>query len=265
MAKPSSAGRLVKKLTSLATRDERLVVGLMSGTSADGIDAALVKCHGWGHWLEAELVDFVCVRYEPTLAERLGHAAHAGVAELARLNFDVGEAFAAAALAPLDYEHYVERQLEPVADGFRSYLQKGAPLAAEHMLVDKAFMLNLSAPEMTALVGAMRALNANAGQSQHGVLTDRPETLTNDFFANVLDIGTEWKPVSEAEDVFEGRDRDTGEVRWTGTRVDLIFGSNSELRALAEIYGSSDGEEKLVRDFVAAWDKVMSNDRFDLA
>ncbi len=155
--------------------------------------------------------------------------------------------------------------LEPVADGFRSYLQKGAPLAAEHMLVDKAFMLNLSAPEMTALVGAMRALNANAGQSQHGVLTDRPETLTNDFFANVLDIGTEWKPVSEAEDVFEGRDRDTGEVRWTGTRVDLIFGSNSELRALAEIYGSSDGEEKLVRDFVAAWDKVMSNDRFDLA
>ena len=155
--------------------------------------------------------------------------------------------------------------LEPVADGFRSYLQTGAPLAAEHMLVDKAFMLNLSAPEMTALVGGLRALNANVGQSQHGVLTGRPETLTNDYFANVLDIGTEWKPVSEAEDVFEGRDRDTGEVRWTGTRVDLVFGSNSELRALAEVYGSSDGEEKLVRDFVAAWDKVMSNDRFDLA
>ena len=155
--------------------------------------------------------------------------------------------------------------LEPVADGFRSYLQKGAPLAAEHMLVDKAFMLNLSAPEMTALVGGMRVLNTNVGQSQHGVLTGRPETLTNDYFANVLDIGTEWSPVSEAEDVFEGRDRDTGEVRWTGTRVDLVFGSNSELRALAEVYGSSDGEEKLVRDFVAAWDKVMSNDRFDLA
>ena len=155
--------------------------------------------------------------------------------------------------------------LEPVADGFRGYLQKGAPLAAEHMLVDRAFMLNLSAPEMTALVGGMRALNANVGQSQHGVLTDRPETLTNDYFANLLDIGTEWKPVSETQDVFEGRDRETGEVRWTGTRVDLVFGSNSELRALAEVYGSSDGEKKLVRDFVAAWDKVMSNDRFDLA
>jgi catalase-peroxidase len=155
--------------------------------------------------------------------------------------------------------------LEPVADGFRNYLQKGAPLAAEHMLVDRAFMLNLSAPEMTALVGGMRALNANVGQSQHGVLTDRPETLTNDYFANLLDIGTEWKPVSETQDVFEGRDRETGEVRWTGTRVDLVFGSNSELRALAEVYGSSDGEKKLVRDFVAAWDKVMSNDRFDLA
>ncbi|MDF1597993.1 MAG: catalase/peroxidase HPI [Acidimicrobiia bacterium] len=155
--------------------------------------------------------------------------------------------------------------LEPVADGFRNYLQKGAPLAAEHMLVEKAFMLNLSAPEMTALVGGMRALNANVGQSQHGVLTDRPETLTSDYFANVLDIGTEWKPVSEAEDVFEARDRSTGELRWTGSRVDLVFGSNSELRALAEVYGASDGEEKLVRDFVAAWDKVMSNDRFDLA
>ncbi len=154
--------------------------------------------------------------------------------------------------------------LEPTADGFRNYIQKGAPLAAEHMLVDKAFMLNLSAPEMTALVGGMRALDAMAGTSRHGVLTDTPETLTNDFFVNLLDMGTEWKPVSETEDLFEGRDRETGEVRWTGTRVDLVFGSNSELRALAEVYGSSDGEEKLVRDFVAAWDKVMSNDRFDL-
>jgi catalase-peroxidase len=154
--------------------------------------------------------------------------------------------------------------LEPVADGFRNYLQKGAPLPAEHMLVDKAFMLNLSAPEMTALVGGLRVLGANVGQSSHGVFTDRPETLTNDFFVNLLDAGTEWKPVSEAEDVFEGRDRETGEVRWTGSRVDLVFGSNSELRALAEVYGASDGEEKLVRDFVAAWDKVMMNDRFDL-
>ena len=155
--------------------------------------------------------------------------------------------------------------LEPVADGFRNYLQKGAAMAAEHMLVDKAFMLNLSAPEMTALVGGMRTLNTTVGQSGQGVFTDRPETLSNDFFVNLLDTGREWKPVSGAEDVFEGRDRDTGEVRWTGTRVDLVFGSNSELRALAEVYGSSDGEEKLVGDFVAAWDKVMSNDRFDLA
>ena len=184
-----------------------------------------------------------------------------------RAGYDVRVPFAPgrtdAAQEQTDVESFAV--LEPVADGFRSYLQKGAPLAAEHMLVDRAFMLNLSAPEMTALVGGMRALNANVGQSQHGVLTDRPETLTNDYFANLLDIGTKWKPVSETQDVFEGRDRETGEVRWTGTRVDLVFGSNSELRALAEVYGSSDGEKKLVRDFVAAWDKVMSNDRFDLA
>ncbi len=155
--------------------------------------------------------------------------------------------------------------LEPKADGFRNYLQKGNRLAAEHLLVDKAFMLKLSVPEMMVLLGGMRALNANVAGSQHGVFTDRPETLTNDFFVNLLDMATEWKATSGAEDVFEGRDRDTGEVRWTGTRVDLVFGSNSELRAIAEVYGSSDGEEKFVRDFVAAWDKVMMLDRFDLA
>jgi catalase-peroxidase len=154
--------------------------------------------------------------------------------------------------------------LEPAADGFRNYLQKGSGLAAEHQLVDKAFMLNLSAPEMTVLVGGMRVLGANVGQSEHGVLTDRPETLTNDFFVNLLDMATEWKPVSESEDMFEGRDRDTGEVRWTGTRVDLVFGSNSELRALAEVYGGDDAAEKFVEDFVAAWNKVMMNDRFDV-
>ncbi len=154
--------------------------------------------------------------------------------------------------------------LEPVADGFRNYLQKGAPLAAEHMLVDKAFMLNLSAPEMTALVGGMRVLNANVGGARHGVFTDRPETLTNDFFVNLLDMGVEWAPTSEDGDSFEAHDRTTGEVKWTGTQVDLVFGSNSELRALAEVYGSSDGEAKLVHDFVAAWDKVMMNDRFEV-
>ena len=154
--------------------------------------------------------------------------------------------------------------LEPVADGFRNYLQKGAPLAAEHMLVDKAFMLNLSAPEMTALVGGMRVLNANVGGARHGVFTDRPETLTNDFFVNLFDMGVEWAPTSEDGDSFEAHDRTTGEVKWTGTQVDLVFGSNSELRALAEVYGSSDGEAKLVHDFVAAWDKVMMNDRFEV-
>ena len=155
--------------------------------------------------------------------------------------------------------------LEPTADGFRNYLQNGHALSSEHLLVDKAFLLSLSAPEMTALLGGMRALNANAGQSGIGVFTDRPGTLTNDFFVNLLDMATEWKAASDAEDVFEGRDRGTGELKWTGSRVDLVFGSNSELRALAEVYGSDDAEQKLVRDFVAAWDKVMNLDRFDLA
>jgi catalase-peroxidase len=154
--------------------------------------------------------------------------------------------------------------LEPAADGFRNYLQKGHGLAAEHLLVDRAFMLKLSAPEMTALLGGMRVLSANVGQSTQGVFTDRPGILTNDFFVNLLDMGTEWNPVTDAEDVFEGRSRETGELRWTGTRVDLVFGSNSELRALAEVYGSDDAEDKFVRDFVAAWTKVMELDRFDL-
>jgi catalase-peroxidase len=155
--------------------------------------------------------------------------------------------------------------LEPIADGFRNYLQKGRNVSAEHLLVDKAFMLKLSAPEMTALVGGMRVLDANVGQSPLGVFTNRPGTLTNDFFVNLLDMATEWKPTSEFEDVFEGRSRQSGEVRWTGGRVDLAFGSNSELRAIAEVYGSDDAEAKFVADFVAAWDKVMNLDRFDLA
>jgi catalase-peroxidase len=155
--------------------------------------------------------------------------------------------------------------LEPTADGFRNYLQKGHELPAEHLLVDKAFTLTLSAPEMTALLGGMRVLYANAGQSEHGVFTNRPETLTNDFFVNLLDNATEWNATSDSEDVFEGRSRETGEIRWTGTRVDLVFGSNSELRAIAEVYGSADAEQKFVRDFVTAWNKVMNLDRFDLA
>jgi catalase-peroxidase len=155
--------------------------------------------------------------------------------------------------------------LEPTADGFRNYLRAGEKLPPETKLVDRAYMLTLTAPEMTALVGGMRALNANHGQTAHGVFTDRPETLTNDFFVNLLDMGTEWKTSASAENVYEGRDRGTGEVKWTATAVDLIFGSNAQLRALAEIYASEDAKEKFVRDFVAAWDKVMNLDRFDLA
>ncbi|HEY3908571.1 MAG TPA: catalase/peroxidase HPI [Stellaceae bacterium] len=154
--------------------------------------------------------------------------------------------------------------LEPAADGFRNYL-KDEYTSPEEMLVDKAQLLKLTAPEMTVLVGGMRALNANFGQSQHGVFTKRPETLTNDFFVNLLDMGTVWKAVSEAEDLFEGRDRATGEVKWTGTRVDLVFGSHSQLRALAEVYACDDSQAAFVRDFVAAWNKVMNLDRFDLA
>jgi catalase-peroxidase len=155
--------------------------------------------------------------------------------------------------------------LEPVADGFRNYQKTRYAVSAEELLVDKAQLLTLTAPEMTVLVGGMRVLNANFGKSRHGVFTKRPETLTNDFFVNLLDMGTTWKAASEAGDVFEGRDRVTGELKWTGTRVDLIFGSNSQLRSLAEVYASSDGEKKFVHDFIAAWNKVMNLDRFDLA
>jgi catalase-peroxidase len=155
--------------------------------------------------------------------------------------------------------------LEPIADGFRNYQKAKYSVSAEELLLDKAQLLTLTAPEMTALVGGMRALNANVGQSRHGIFTKRTETLTNDFFVNLLDMGTEWKAVSDAKDVFEGRDRKTGELKWTGTRVDLVFGSNSQLRALAEVYASSDAQQKFVHDFVAAWSKVMNLDRFDLA
>ncbi len=154
--------------------------------------------------------------------------------------------------------------LEPVADGFRNYLKGKFAVSAEELLIDKAQLLTLTAPEMTVLIGGMRALNANHGKSQHGVFTKRSETLTNDFFVNLLDMSTEWKATSD-ENVFEGRDRKSGKLKWTGTRVDLIFGSNSELRALAEVYGSADTQVKFVVDFVAAWNKVMNADRFDLA
>ena len=155
--------------------------------------------------------------------------------------------------------------LEPMADGFRNYTKTQYTVPTEELLVDKAQLLTLTAPEMTVLLGGMRVLNTNWDHSKHGVFTKRPEALSNDFFANLLDLGTTWRATSDAQDVFEGRDRKTGEVKWTGTRVDLIFGSNSELRAIAEVYACADSKEKFVRDFVAAWNKVMNLDRFDLA
>jgi catalase-peroxidase len=155
--------------------------------------------------------------------------------------------------------------LEPAADGFRNYLKAKYAVTAQELLLDRAQLLTLTAPEMTVLVGGMRVLNANVGKSQHGVFTKRPETLTNDFFVNLLDMSTTWKANAEDDDVFEGRDRATGALKWTGTRVDLIFGSNSQLRALAEVYGCEDSQEKFLHDFVTVWNKVMNLDRFDLA
>jgi catalase-peroxidase len=155
--------------------------------------------------------------------------------------------------------------LEPVADGFRNYVKGRIGIGAEHMLIDRAQLLTLTAAEMTVLIGGMRMLGTNVGGSMHGVFTTKPETLSNDFFVNLLDMGTEWKPAGGTEGVYEGRDRKTGKVKWTGTRVDLVFGSNSELRALAEVYACADAKEKFVSDFVAAWNKMMNLDRFDLA
>ena len=153
--------------------------------------------------------------------------------------------------------------LEPKADAFRNYVRNGNQSLAEELLVDQSQLLTLSAPEMTVLIGGMRVLDTNFGHSKHGVFTNRPETLTNDFFANLLDMHTKWQPTSDG--AYEGRDRTTGEVKWTGTRVDLIFGSNSQLRAIAEVYACDDARERFVKDFAAAWNKVMSLDRFELA
>ena len=155
--------------------------------------------------------------------------------------------------------------LEPVAEGFRNYLRNEKHLPAEELLLDRAQLLTLTAPELTVLIGGLRALNVNAGQSKLGVFTNRPETLTNDFFVNLLDMRTKWQASAASEGVYEGRDRATGEIKWTGTRVDLVFGSNSQLRAIAEVYACDDSKEAFVKDFVAAWTKVMNLDRYDLA
>ena len=171
-------------------------------------------------------------------------------------------AFVLALAASLRHVAAAFAVLEPAADGFRNYIKNGHVRSAEELLVDKANLMSLTAPEMTVLVGGMRVLNANTGQTSHGVFTDKAGTLSNDFFVNLLDIGTQWNKVSD--NVFEGTDRKTGDVKWTATAVDLVFGSNSELRALSEVYASGDAQERFVNDFVAAWSKVMNLDRFDL-
>jgi catalase-peroxidase len=203
-----------------------------------------------------------------SLADLIVLAGCAGIEQAARnagqnvtVPFTPGRADASEEQTDVDSFTY----LEPIADGFRNYLKTGLPVSAEEMLVDRAQLLTLTAPEMTVLLGGMRVLNTNFGDTRHGVFTNRPQALTNDYFVNLLDLSTTWKATSETEEEFEGRDRTTGELKWTGTRVDLIFGSNSELRALAEVYGSEDSQERFTKDFVAAWTKVMNLDRFDLA
>ncbi len=203
-----------------------------------------------------------------SLADLIVLAGNAGVEQAAKAaGHDVTVPFTPgrtdASQAQTDVESF--SYLEPVADGFRNYQKARYVVPAEALLIDKAQLLTLTAPEMTALIGGLRAININVGGSKHGVLTDKPGALTNDFFVNLLDMCTEWKAVSDAKDVFEGRDRKTGEVKWTGTRVDLVFGSNSVLRALAEVYAQSDAQQKFVTDFIAAWTKIMNLDRFDLA
>ena len=203
-----------------------------------------------------------------SLADLIVLGGCAGVEQSAKnAGFDITVPFTPGRTDALQAQTDVESfgVLEPVADGFRNYLKTRYAVSAEELLVDRAQLLTLTAPEMTVLVGGMRVLNANFGQSQRGVFTKRPETLTNDFFVNLLDMSTTWMATSKDEDVFEGRDRATGKPKWTGTRVDLIFGSNSQLRALAEVYGCEDSQEKFIHDFVAVWNKVMNLDRFDLA
>ncbi len=202
-----------------------------------------------------------------SLADLIVLAGCAGVEKAAKdAGFDVTVPFAPGRMDASQEQTDVESfaVLEPAADGFRNYLKKKFTVSTEELLVDKAQLLTLTAPEMTVLVGGMRVLNTNFDNSAHGVFTNRPGVLTNDFFVNLLDMSTAWMPATEDKELFNGRDRKTGELKWTGTRVDLIFGSNSELRALAEVYGSADAKEKFVNDFVAAWNKVMNLDRFDL-
>ena len=230
--------------------------------------AELAKVLNTLEGIQSEFNSMASAGKKVSLADLIVLAGCAGVEQAAKkAGHDVTVPFLAGRMDALQEQTDVVSfaLLEPIADGFRNYLKGQNAVSAEALLVDMAQLLTLTAPEMTVLIGGMRVLNTNFGQTQHGVFTHKPEVLTNDFFVNLLDMSTEWKAVSDAKDMFEGRDRKTGEVKWTGTRVDLIFGSNSQLRALAEVYGSADAQKKFAQDFVSAWTKVMNLDRFDLA
>jgi catalase-peroxidase len=223
-------------------------------TTLEGVQKAFNAAHAGGK--KVSLADVIVLGGSAAVEQAAKNAGHDVVVAFTPGRTDASQ-------AQTDVESF--NVLEPVADGFRNYSKHKFSVSAEELLVDKAQLMGLSAPEMTVLVGGLRVLNANTGKAQHGVFTQRPETLTNDFFVNLLAMNTVWAPTSEAQDVFEGRDRTTGAIKWTGSRVDLIFGSNSQLRALAEVYACDDAKASFVRDFATAWTKVMNADRFDLA
>jgi len=274
-----ASGLTISQLVSTAWAAASTFRGTDKRGGANGGRIRLAPQHDWEVNNPAELAkvlrtlegiqrDFNSGTQQVSLADLIVLGGCAAVEQAAKnAGYDVEVPFAPgrtdASQDQTDVESFAV--LEPVADGFRNYLGKVPPRLAEHTLVDRASLLTLTAPEMTVLVGGLRVLKANYDRSGAGVFTGRPGALTNDFFANLLDMGTEWQATSEAGDTFEGRDRGTGELKWTGTRFDLVFGSNSQLRAIAEVYASDDSQQKFVRDFVAAWDKVMNLDRFDLA
>jgi catalase-peroxidase len=277
------ASRLpISQLVSTAWSSASTFRGSDKRGGANGARIRLVPQKNWAVNQSAQLADVITTlegiqlefnRTAPggkrvSLADLIVLAGCAGVEQAAKnAGHEVSVPFSPGRMDATQDQTDVESfaPLEPISDGFRNYLKGKYSIPAEALLIDKAQLLTLTAPEMTVLVGGMRVLNTNVGPVRHGVFTKRPESLTNDFFVNLLDMRTEWKPVAGDADLFEGRDRKTGEVKWTGTRVDLVFGSNSQLRALAEVYASSDAERKFVHDFVAAWNKVMNLDRFDLA
>ncbi|MEU9167564.1 catalase/peroxidase HPI [Streptomyces sp. NPDC048420] len=277
-AKILETGLTVSQLVSTAWASASTFRGSDKRGGANGARIRLEPQRGWEvndpeqlaqvlRVLEGVQADFNAGAKKVSLADLIVLAGAAGVEQAAKdAGFDVEVPFTPGRVDATEEHTDVESfaALEPVADGFRNYLGKGNRLPAEYLLLDKANLLTLSAPEMTVLVGGLRVLGANQGGSAHGVFTDRPGVLSNDFFVNLLDLGTTWKSTSEDQTAFEGRDAETGKLKWTGTRADLVFGSNSELRALAEVYASDDAKEKFVKDFVEAWVKVSNLDRFDL-